>query len=208
MQFLRRAPLPPAKLGILPGTFNPPTQAHLALARAGLAEMDEVVFVLPRAFPHKQYEGAGFEDRLRMLDRATSGETRFSIAASEGGLFAEIAQECRNAYGPEARLTILCGRDAAERIVDWDYGRPGAFLEMLEGFELLVAPRAGDYTPPQEMRSRIRPLTMPAIYDDVSATEVRARIARGEPWEDLVPPTIVGLVREIYEPAENIIGRP
>src|SRR5690242_20208760 len=120
MEFFRRAAARPRRLGVFPGTFNPPTRAHVALARAALASVDEVVFVLPREFPHKTFEGASFEDRVRMLEAALAGEPRFSIAASRGGLFIEIARECREAYGAETGLYFLCGRDAAERIVDWD----------------------------------------------------------------------------------------
>ena len=157
----------------------------MALARAALGEVDEVLFVLPRVFPHKAYQGASFEQRMAMLSRAVDGEPRFSIGSTDGGLFIEIAQECRVEY-PRAALVFLCGRDAAERIVNWDYGRPGAFAGMLETFELLVAARSGDYQPPAEFASRIHPLHMDADYDDVSATEVRERIARRLPWEHLV----------------------
>lgn len=198
MEFFRRAPATLRKLGVLAGSFNPPTHAHIALARAALSVVDEVLFVLPRVFPHKGWEGAGFEDRLRMLEAAVGPEPRFSIAASEKGLFIEIARECRAAYGDGTELYFLCGRDAAERIVNWDYGRPGAFLAQLREYHLLVAPRRGDYEPLPEMRACIHPLAVPSDYDEVSATEVRRRITNGEPWEHLVPQEIIPLVREIY----------
>jgi nicotinate-nucleotide adenylyltransferase len=198
MEFFRRAAGSPRRLGVLAGTFNPPTRAHIALARAALAAVDEVLFVLPRVLPHKGWEGARFEDRLRMLEAAIGAEPRFSIAASEKGLFIEIARECRAAYGRGVELYFICGRDAAERIVNWDYGRPGAILEQLREYQLLVAPRQGDYEPPPEMRGCIHPLAVAADYDAVSATEVRRRIGSGEPWEHLVPDAIISLAREIY----------
>jgi nicotinate (nicotinamide) nucleotide adenylyltransferase len=199
MEFFQRAAAHPRRLGVFPGTFNPPTRAHVALARAALASVDEVVFVLPRELPHKTFEGGSFEDRVRMLEAALAGEQRFSIAASRGGLFIEIARECRDAYGPEADLYFLCGRDAAERIVNWDYGRPGAIGEQLCEYQLLVAPRQGGYDAPADLRGRIH--TLDRGNDNVSASEVRRRIRRGEPWEELVPERIVGMVREIYSAA-------
>src|SRR3954468_14548254 len=138
MDFFQRAVRRPERLGILPGSFNPVTVAHLALARAGLRHVDEVVFVLPRVFPHKNYSGASFAERVELLRAAAAGHQAFSVAVADGGLFAEIAQECRAAYGEEVRLSFLCGRDAAERIVGWDYGRPEALGEMLRHFDLLV----------------------------------------------------------------------
>lgn len=198
MEFFRRAAGKTSRLGILAGTFNPPTRAHLALARAALAQVEEVLFILPRLFPHKTYEGAGFAERVKLLEVALQNEPRFSIAATEGGLFIEIARECRSAYGGEAKLYFVCGRDAAERVVNWDYGKPGAFLAQLREFQLLVAARKGEYEPPAEMRTRIHKLTVPGDYDEISASDVRERIARRERWEHLVPESIVSLARELY----------
>lgn len=200
--FFRRAPGTPARLGVLPGTFNPPTCAHLALARSALEHVDEVLFVLPQAFPHKAYEGASFEQRVRMLELALASEPRFSIAASRGGLFVEIARECRAAYPATTALFIICGRDAAERFVNWDYGRPGAVEQQLAEFQLLVAPRQGSWQPPPHLADRIHALRLPGQYAGVSATEVRERIRRGEPWRHLVPESIVEMAAQIYAPGK------
>ncbi len=106
MEFLRRASGSPQRVGVLPGAFNPVTVAHLALARAALShfgpEGAEVVFVLPKRLPHKSYSGATLLERLEILRAALTDGPRFSIALAEGGLFAEIAAECREAYGPNA----------------------------------------------------------------------------------------------------------
>ena len=198
MEFFRRAEGRPSRLAVLPGTFNPITVAHLELARAALPLVDEVVFVLPRILPHKEYEGASFDQRLVMLEAAAGGHPRFSIAAADHGLFVEIAQECRDAYTFDVWLTFLCGRDAAERIAGWDYGRPGVFVEMLRQFDLLVAARSGEYTPPPEFRHAVRPLPLSGSFDHVSATGIRDRIARGERWEHLVPAAIRSFVATIY----------
>jgi len=197
MEFFQRAAREPKRLGILPGTFNPVTVAHMALARAALRHVDEVVFVLPRVFPHKPYSGASFADRVEMLTVAAAGDEAFSIAAAEGGLFVDIARECRDAYGDGVRLSFLCGRDAAERIAGWDYGRPGAFPEMLREFDLLVAGRDGSYAAPAEFASAIRALELEGA-EGISATEVRDRIVRGMPWEHLVPAAITEHARRIY----------
>ena len=193
MEFFRTAPRPTSKLGILPGTFNPITIAHLALAQSALEHVDEVVFVLPRLLPHKTYSGASFDRRIEMLLAATAAESRWSVATSSGGLFLEIAAECRRLCGIDARLSFICGRDAAERIADWDYGRPGVYEEMVEAFDLLVAPRQG-----AGQHLGFRPLTLGIDYSAVSATEVRRRIAQGEPWEHLVPESVRRLAGEIY----------
>ena len=181
MEFYRRADVRPRRLGILPGAFNPVTVAHLALSRAALAQVDEVVFVLPKQFPHKAYHGAPFSQRLEMLSAAVSGEPAFSVAAADGGLFVEIAAECREAYGPDTQLTFLCGRDAAERILNWDYGDPDALDKMLRQFDLLVAARLGEFGAMAKFRHTVGILALDGAFDHVSSTEVRERIAQGLP---------------------------
>jgi len=48
MDFFYRASGRPSRLAVFPGTFNPMTVAHQAMAHAALAQADEVVLVLPR----------------------------------------------------------------------------------------------------------------------------------------------------------------
>jgi nicotinate (nicotinamide) nucleotide adenylyltransferase len=198
MEFFRRAAGSPSRLGVFPGTFNPPTVAHVALACTALSTLHEVVFVLPRAFPHKPYRDTTLEQRVELLRTALDGEPGFSIAAADGGLFIEIARECRAAYGDQVGLSFLCGRDAAERIANWDYGRPGAWQEMLREFDLLVAPRGGDYRPEPAHSAAVRGVALDPGCDAVSASEVRRRIRAGEPWEHLVPAQIRDAVRKLY----------
>ena len=217
MEFFRRAigvgPYP-ARLGILAGAFNPVTVAHLALARAALSQagsqIAEVVFVLPKIFPHKAYHGAPFAERVQMLHAALADQPAFSIAAADGGLFVEIAAECRQAYGKDVGLTFLCGRDAAERILDWDYGDnhgdndggndgdPDAVNKMRRQFDLLVAARRGEFEIVANARHTVEILALDGDFDHVSSTEVRDRIARGLPWEHLAPEGARELVRRVY----------
>ena len=198
MQFYRRPPGPvPERVGILPGSFNPPTIAHLELVSVARSHVDEIVCVLPRTFPHKEYFGASLEQRVELLE-AAGWSLPYAIAVTERGLFLDIARECREHFGSETKLYFLCGRDAAERVITWDYRRPGVVEEMLREFELLVAPRGGEYQPPPELRGRIRCLGIQGEVEHVSSTEVRKRIALGEPWEHLVPETIAERVRGIY----------
>ena len=196
----------PRRVGILAGAFNPVTVAHLALARAALSQtgpkgalpIDEVVFVLPKVFPHKPYHGAPFAERVQMLHAALADEPAFSIAAADGGLFVEIAEECLQAYGEDVRPAFLCGRDAAERILNWDYGDPEAVDKMLRQFDLLVAARRGEFEIVANARHSVRILALEGEFDHVSSTEIRDRIAQGLPWEHLAPEGARELVRQVY----------
>jgi nicotinic acid mononucleotide adenylyltransferase len=188
----------PRSVAVFPGAWNPPTVAHLEIARAALARVGEVMWVLPRAFPHKGFEGAGFEGRRRMLVQLAESEPGFSAAVSEGGLYAEIAEEAREFFGEAIEIALLAGRDAVERMAAWDYGTPGVFDELVKRHFLLVAARQGEYEPAGHHSDRIIRVTMAADWDEVSSSEVRRRMMSGENWRELVPAAIRGMVRNLY----------
>jgi nicotinate-nucleotide adenylyltransferase len=194
MEFHIRAGGSPARLAILPGAFNPVTRAHTAMAEGALAVADEVLFVLPRVFPHKDYTAAGVADRLALLRAAVGGDSRFSLATSGRGLFIDLSREARAGYGPAAELFLLCGSDAAERIAGWDYGPADGIHKQLEHYGLLVASRGDRYEPPPELRERVRSFDIPAELAGVSSSEVRRRLRAGERWQELVPPSVAPLI--------------
>ena len=87
MEFVRRltqpsAPLP-YRVGILAGSFNPPTVAHLHLLEAARPHVDELLCVLPRRFPHKAYHGASLDERVSLLSN-TGLSVDFSIGVADG----------------------------------------------------------------------------------------------------------------------------
>jgi nicotinic acid mononucleotide adenylyltransferase len=133
-----------------------------------------------------------------MLVRLAESEPGFSAALSEGGLYAEIAEEAREFFGDATEIAVLAGRDAVERMAAWDYGTPGVFDELVNRHRLLVAARQGEYEPAGHHSDRIIRLAMAADWDEVSSSEVRRRMKGGEHWRDLVPAAIAGVVRNLY----------
>jgi nicotinate-nucleotide adenylyltransferase len=200
------------RVGVIAGAFNPVTRAHVALAEAARAHVDEIVFAVPRVLPHKEYDGASVDQRMEML-RRVCGEVGCEPSLREarveivnGGLFVDIAREVGRSR-PGSEIYVVCGRDAAERMVTWSYEEPGALDRIFQELHLLVAGRQGVYVAPDHLRSRIHSLALPPHFDEVSSSEVRRRMAAGEAWQHLVPESIVDLVSEIYEP-RGIDGSP
>ncbi len=185
-----------SSVALLAGAWNPPTRAHLELARAALGWARRAVFVLPQAFPHKPLEGASFEQRAAWIRQLASLHPLFAAAASDGGLFLEMAREAR-ALGAQ-RVFHVCGSDAAARILGWDYSELEPIERQLEKYELLVAPRPLPFQPPPHLRARVHTLIVPALLDGISSTEVRRRIREGEPWRHLVPDAIADFVAAAY----------
>jgi nicotinate (nicotinamide) nucleotide adenylyltransferase len=197
MEFVRRGFAARRSIALFPGAWNPPTRAHVALAEAALALADECVFVIPRAFPHKEMHGPDLDQRLNWLGLLSNEQPGFSVAISEGGLFIEMARECRGATGCDD-IYLVCGADAAERIVEWDYGDADPIERQLDEYRLLVAPRGTLFYPSAHLATRVMQLEMPRNWHDVSSTDVRRRMANGESWEELVPPELVGNLRAAY----------
>lgn len=190
------------RIGVVAGAFNPVTRAHVALAEAARAHVDEIVFAIPRTFPHKEYGGASLSHRVEMLRRICEHSLcEAGVEIVNGGLFIDIASEVGRSR-PGSEIYVVCGRDAAERMVAWNYEEPGALDRIFQELHLLVAGRQGAYGAPDHLRSRIHSLALPPHCDDISSSEVRRRIAAGEAWQQLVPETIVDMVREIYGPRE------
>ncbi len=196
MKFHRRATGTPSRVAVFPGSFNPPTVAHLALAEKATDLVDEVIFVLPEVFPHKDFSGVGFDARLGLL-LTVARQPRWSVASTRGGLFIDMARELRPHYA-EAKLHFLCGRDAAERIVGWDYGEDSMLERMFAEFSLLVAARNGHFEPPPQYAGSIAQLPLERDYGDFSATFVRSLIAANGDLQDLVPPGILSEVKRLY----------
>ena len=185
-----------SRVAILPGSFHPPTVAHLGLAEAALSRVDLVVFALPRAFPHKSYGRIGLDARLELVAAVASSESRFAVAVTVGGLFVEMAREWRQLYAATRELFLLCGRDAAERIVAWPYPAGDSIEKQLTEYRLLVASRDGAYRPPDHLKDRVEPL--PADWRDISSTRVRQALANGEDWRALVPAAVHDRVEALY----------
>src|SRR5260370_22905174 len=121
VRFYRRSNGRPQKLGVLAGSFNPPTIAHEELVGAARFHVDEVLCVVPSVFPHKEYLGATLEQRLEMLAAAES-MAHGSIATREKGLFIDITRECQAHYASGTRVYCICGRASAGSILAAEYG--------------------------------------------------------------------------------------
>lgn len=187
-------------VGILPGGFDPPTSAHWELALAARRRLDSVLFTLPRSFPHKTYDGVRLESRLELLSRLSRPEEGIAVAVSDGGLFIEMAREAARIY-PGASIHLICGRDAAERIIEWPYQSPDNIENQLSEYSLLVAARQGSFQTPPALRRRVQELPMPEDWDSISSTRVRDVLARGgHEWRQWVPSAIADDIEWLYSP--------
>ena len=198
MTIYGQMPRPGTRIGLLPGTFNPPTVAHVALGEAARkAGVDHVLLVMPGRLPHKSWSsGATREQRLTMLQRICEARSGMSAAISPGGLYIEIAENAAAVF-PENEIVVVCGRDAAERILTWQYDEPDVPVRFLQRFPMLVAARQGSFQPPEPFAGRITTLEHEGP-EECAATAIRERHTGCEHW---ILPEIRDLVEAIYWPA-------
>jgi nicotinate (nicotinamide) nucleotide adenylyltransferase len=207
MRFLRRPRRQSRSIALFCGAFHPPTVAHSALAEAAKQHVDEVLWVMPEHFPHKQYEGVGLGGRLRMILESTEDP----VAIAQENLFFTIAKEAEQSL-PGTAIRLLIGEDGARRVVEWNYGLEKVdherFLkEHLNRFPILSARRNQNWTLPAGMEDCFEWLNVEQAVESISSTLVRERIARGEDWQDLVPERIRARVAEYYGSGGMVRGQ-
>lgn len=198
MELLRRGTGGARRVALLAGAWNPPTRAHMALAEAAREFAPEVILTLPGALPHKEFEETGFETRLGWLLKLAAGREWLGVAAGGSGLFVELARGLRAADRQVEQIFIVCGSDAAERFLSWDYADGAGVEEQLREFTLLVAPRGAPFEPPERLRAAVHRLELAEGWQSFSSTELRQRIKQGEPWAHLAPEEIAAEIGLAY----------
>jgi nicotinate-nucleotide adenylyltransferase len=172
--------------GVLGGTFDPPHNGHVALARAALAELPiDRLLVLVAARPgHRGLVVADPETRLRLARLAFADltadveldEHAFTADAVRGGRFGDAI--------------FVVGGDEGRDFPRWKEPE-----EVLRWVRLAVGTRSG-YPPPDLERYGDRVLPFELESPDVSASGVRERLSRGNSVTGLIPDPVL---REIEE---------
>lgn len=192
-----------ARIGIIGGTFDPPHWAHLLIAEQAQEQFDlERVFFVPAAHPpHKKNQNiTDPEHRYAMTLLATASNKRFEVSRIElqrpGPSFSvDTIRAFKRIYTAETEIYFIAGADEILAIESW---HDAESLPHLARF--LAAPRTGfdlsDLS--RTLDSRFVPfidvLDMPAV--DISATDIRARIAQGRSIKYLVPESVESYIHK------------
>ncbi|MCU1352901.1 MAG: hypothetical protein JWM05_2110 [Acidimicrobiales bacterium] len=152
-------------IGCYPGSFNPPTVAHLAVAEAavrqvGLTRLDLVVS--RHALGKEPVAVPVLADRLAVLEAVAATRPWLAVRATDDRLLADIA------VGYDV---LVMGADKWAQVLDPDwYGSVAARDAAVARLpRVLVAPRAGAIPPEVEAER----LELAAAVDHVSATAAR-----------------------------------
>lgn len=201
---------PRAQLGILlfGGTFDPIHHGHLIVARFAAERLGiSRVTLIPAAEPpHKRAAAiTPVEDRLAMCRLAVAGDSLFEVSdceAARGGRSYTIQtiEQLRSQAGSEDHFFWLIGADSLHELPTWfraqelvelctmvTVARPGFELGRLE----TLRPA---FSEAQILRLRSHVLETPEI--DISATEIRARVAAGKSTRYLTPDAVERYIAE------------
>lgn len=173
------------------GTFDPIHNGHLILARDAREALDlhRIIFVPNNRSPHKL---GGFaapaELRAAMVRAAIEGEAGFEIDEVEilrGGpsYTIDTLLHLRTLH-PEADLYYLIGEDNLAELHTW---RRADELPLL--VQLVVMARGAD-GPPHPF------ITLHQRRIDISSTDIRGRIAKGQSIRYLVPDKVRAIIEK------------
>ena len=177
-------------VGLLGGTFDPPHNGHVALARAAQERLglDDLVVLVAARPGHKQVE-LDASTRLR-LTRAAFPGLRVELDEHE-----RTVDMLRDRRFDDA--VFLIGADEFCDFLDWK--DPNGVLDLAP---VAVATRPG-YPRERldrvlerlEHPERVRFFELEPV--PIASREVRDRVARGEPIDDLVPPAVAAEIAKL-----------
>jgi nicotinate-nucleotide adenylyltransferase len=172
-------------IGILGGTFDPVHNAHLAMARTGLAHLSlqKMLFMPTGNQKYRHPAVASAEQRLAML-RLALDDPRFVIDERElapdfSGYTVDTLRALKK-EDPSLQITLLVGADQYAKLHTWHQPEKVRALAQIAVFARPGARVEGKIVPFKEMA--------------ISSTDIRARAARGESLDGLVPPAVASYI--------------
>ena len=178
-------------IGIFGGTFDPIHCGHLILARDAIEqlELEELLFIPAAISPHKlgQSPAAAADVRVEMLRAAIEGEPRFCLDTLElerpAPSYTIATIEALRARDSGARFVYLIGEDNVAQLPTWR-----RYPELSRMVQFAVLDRTGLKTE--------HPFRTVRRHIDISASDIRNRVARGLSIRYLVPPAVEKIIRE------------
>ena len=195
-------------IGVLGGTFDPVHFGHLVIAEEVYAalKLAQMVFVPAGQPPHKPDRVVTPpEHRLAMLELAIASNPHFTISRVDldrpgPSYTVEMLRLLREQWGEQTAIYFVIGWDSLEDLLGWY--EPAGILEQLDYLVAVQRPGYKDgegYIDGLEerlpgMRQRLIPLSAPQL--EISATELRQRIAEGRPIKYQVPESVEQYIME------------
>jgi nicotinate-nucleotide adenylyltransferase len=187
------------KIGLYGGSFNPIHVGHIALARQlrALAGLDEVWLMVSPQNPLKQGRDDMLDDHLRfaMVQKALEKEDGlvacdYELQLPKPSYTWNTLQHLKEDY-PQHTFVLLIGGDNWALFPRWYRAD-----EIVRNYQIVVYPRRDCYIDSAQLPANVTIAETELL--DISSTEVRQRVKKGQDISRLVPTAILPLVSEYY----------
>ncbi len=190
------------KTGVFGGAFNPPHTGHINLAKEAIEQLKLRKLLIIPTFesPHKATKLAPFEERAEMCRRAFSGisdKCEVEICEIErelGGISYTIntLRALKKRY-TDARFFLLIGGDMLFSFTEWY-----KYESILKECEVCAAARGGDnFSEMLEYATEVGHIkVLPTNVVDISSTEIREKIQKGEDTSEWITEDVRGYIEE------------
>jgi nicotinate-nucleotide adenylyltransferase len=192
------------RVGIMGGTFDPVHLGHLSAASAAAEFFDlESVLFSPAAQPwHKRVDNiAPADDRLGMLEAALIGFPDFAVTTVDldrGGdtytidTLADLEGQFAAAHpGESVQWFFITGADALADLASWrspdQLLQHATFVGVTRPGHELTVPSVGELG---------RVILLEIDGTDISSTEIRKRVSRGDSIDGLVPDAVADYIHD------------
>lgn len=179
-------------IGLFGGSFDPVHHGHLIVAQVAREQLglDVLRFLPAREQPFKQgRHRSSAEHRAAMLSLAIAGAPGFALERIEldraGPSFTAHTLQALRSREPGSEFVLLLGADAAGELPAWREAE-----RIPELARIVMFARPGSTSPRSPWISQT--IEVPAV--DISATEVRRRVAQGQSIRYWVPDTVAEYV--------------
>jgi len=192
-------------IGVLGGTFDPIHRGHIMVAEEARARIDlaEVLFVPAAQTPLKEDNSiSAAAHRVQMVCLAIADYPYFKLSTIEieragNSYTVDTIVGLRDKLGAENELFFIVGWDSLAQLPRWK--EPSRLLQMCR---LVAVPRPGYPRPALKNSEAIIPglsesvimLDEPQV--DISATEIRERVAQGLSIHHLVPEPVAEYIKQ------------
>ena len=195
----------PHRIGILGGTFDPIHLGHLAIAEAARDRLDlDRVILIPAGRPwlksDQMVSAPGHRlamARLAIEDRPGLEMSPIEVDRPGPTYTVDTLAELREELGSGVELYLVLGMDSVRELHRW---RDPERLFDLCTVVAVSRPDSVDVSSDEiersftEARGRTRTIRGPML--DISATDIRTRVADGQSISDCVPPPVERYIRE------------
>ncbi|MBA7627624.1 Nicotinate-nucleotide adenylyltransferase [subsurface metagenome] len=193
------------KIGVLGGTFDPIHNGHLAVAEAVRARLrlDEVLFVLAgQPWLRMDSPISAATHRIQMVRLATAGRPYYRVSTVEieragPSYTVDTIAELRGQLDSRGELFFILGWDNLAELPKWR--EPSRLVKMCS---LVAVPRPGYSLPDLKALEALIPaleqsvILLDSPHMDISASEIKQRVAQGLSIRHLVPELVDRYIRE------------